>query len=83
MRVPEIRKYSYNQRLKDLDLISHVQRILIGLLIDMYIFLNGFTTATEKGRVYYELSDRTTNNGEKLIVKNVNASVNQHIYPIK
>ena len=63
MRVPEIRKYSYNQRLKDL------KRIFRWPLIDMYEFLNGFTTASEKGRVDNELSARATNNGAKLIVK--------------
>ena len=56
-------KNSCNQRLKDLKIIFR------GPLIDMYEFMNEFTTASEKGRVDNELGDRTTNNGAKLIVK--------------
>ena len=43
--IPEIRNLSYNQRIKDRDLISLVQRRLRGQLIEVFKYLNGFTTA--------------------------------------
>ena len=75
--IPEIRNYSYHQRIQDLDLISLVQRRLRGQLIEL------FTAASARGLFDYDLNDRTRNIGAKLIVKHFNTSVAQHFYPIK
>ena len=81
--IPEIRKNSYHQRLQDLDLISLVQRRPRGQLIEVFKYLNDFTTARVRGLFDYDLNDRTRNNGAKLIVKHFKASVAQNFYPIK
>ena len=81
--IPEIRNHSYHQRIKDLDLISLVQRRLRGQLIEVFKYLNEFTTASARRLFDYDLNDRTRNNGAKLIVKHFNTSVAQHFYPIK
>ena len=81
--IPEIRNHSYHQRIQDLDLISLVQRRLRGQLIEVFKYLNRFTTASARGLFDYDLNDRTRNNGAKLIVKHFNTSVAQHSYPIK
>ena len=54
-----------------------------GQLIEVFKYLNRFTTASERGLFNYDLNDRTRNNGAKLIVKQFNTSVAEHIYPIK
>ena len=81
--IPEIRNHSYHQRILDLDLIRLVQRILRGQLIEVFKYLNEFTTASARGLFDYDLNDRTGNNGAKHIVKHFNTSVSQHFYPIK
>ena len=82
--IPKIRRnYSYRQRIQELDLISFVQRRLRGQLIEVFKYLNRFTTARARGLFDYDLNDRTRNNGAKLIVKHFNTSVAQHFYPIK
>ena len=43
--IPEVRKYSYHQRIQVLDLISLVQRTRRGQLIEVFKYLNRFTTA--------------------------------------
>ena len=43
--IPEIRNHSYHQRIQDLDLISLVQRRLRDQLIEVFKYLNEFTTA--------------------------------------
>ena len=78
--IPEIRNHSCHQ---DLDLISLVQRRLRGQLIEVFKYLNRFTTASARGLFEYDLNDRTRNNGAKLIVQHFNTSVAQHFYPIK
>ena len=70
--IPEIRNHSYHQRIQDLDLISLVQRSLLGQLIEMFKYLNEFTTASARGLFDYNLNDRTRNNIAKLIVKHFN-----------
>ena len=42
--IPEFRNHSYQQRLKDLKLISLVQRRLRGQLIEMFKYLNADST---------------------------------------
>ena len=71
--------------IQELDLISLVQRRLRGqqLLIEVFKYLNGFTTASARGLFDYDLNDRTRNNGTKLKVKYFNTSVAQHFYSIK
>ena len=81
--IPEIRNHSYHQRIQDLDLISLVETRLRGQLIDVFKYLNRFTTASARGLFDYELNDRTRNNGAKLVLKHFNTSVAQHFYPIK
>ena len=81
--IPEIRNHCYHQRIQDLDLINLVQRRLRGQLIEVFKYLNRFTTASERGLFDYDLNDRTRNNGAKRIVKYFNTSVAQHFYPIK
>ena len=77
------RNHSYHQRIQDLNLISLVQRRLLGQLIEVFKYLNEFTTASARGLFDYDLKDRTRNNGAKLIVKHLNTSVAQHFYPLK
>ena len=81
--IPESRNHSYHQRIPDLDLISLVQRRLRGKLIEVFKYLNRFITASARGLFDYDLSDRTRNNGAKLIVKDFKTSVAQHFNPIK
>ena len=81
--IPEIRNHSFHQRIQDLDLISPVQRKLRGQLIEVFEYLNRFTTASARGLFDYALHDRTRNNGAKLIVKHFNTSVAKHFSPIK
>ena len=81
--IPEIRNHIYHQRIQDLDIISLVSRRLRGQLIEVFKYLNGFTTASARGLFEYDLTDRTRNNGEKPNVKHFNKLVAQHFYPIK
>ena len=76
--IPEIRNHSYQQRLKDLRLISLVQRRLRGQLIEVFKYLNRFNNVIKIGHFDYDFNDRTRNNGKKLIVKPFNTSVAQH-----
>ena len=81
--IPEIRNQSYHQRIQNVDLISLAQRRLRRQLIEVFKYLNRFTTASAcKGLFDYDLSDRTRNNGATLIVKHFDSSVAQHFYPI-
>ena len=79
--IPEIRNHSCHQRIQDLVLVSLVQGILRGQLIEVFKYLDEFTTASARGLFDYDLNDRTRNNGAKLIVKHFNTSVAQHFYP--
>ena len=81
--IPEISKHSYLQQIQDLDLISLVQSRLRGQLIEVFKYLNRFTTASARGLSDYDLNDRTRNNRAKLIVEYFNTSVAQQFYPIK
>ena len=81
--IPEIRNHSCHQRIQELDLISLVQRRLRGQLIEVFKYLNRFTTASARGLIDYDLNDRTRNNGAKHIVKHFNTSVAQHFFLIK
>ena len=73
--IPEIRNHNYHQRIQDLDLISLVQRGRRGQLIEVFKYLNRFTTASARGLFDYDLNDRTRNNGAKLTVKHFNTSL--------
>ena len=81
--IPEIRNHSYHQRIQELDLITLVQRRLRGQLIEVFKYLNRFTTASARGLIDCHLNDRTRNNGAKLIVKHFNTSVARRFYQIK
>ena len=81
--IPEIRNHSSHQRIHHLDLISIVQRKLRGQLIEVFKYLNRFTTASARGFFDYDLNNRTRNDLAKLIVKHFITSVVQHFYPIK
>ena len=80
--IPEIRNHSYQQRFKDLKLISLIQRRLPGQLIKVFKYLNRFINVSPIGLFDYDFNDRTQNNGKKLIVKWFNTSVAQHFSPI-
>ena len=47
--IDEIRSHNYHQRIQELDLISLVQRKLRGQLIEVFTYLNRFTTASARG----------------------------------
>ena len=81
--IPEIRNHSYHQRIQDRDLISRAQRKLRGQLIEVFKYLNEFTTARARALFDSDLNDRTRNNGAKRIVKHFNTSIAQQFYPIK
>ena len=81
--IPEIGNHSYLQRIQDIKLIGLVRRRLRGQLIEVFKFLNEFTTASARGLFDYNHNDRTRNNWAKLIVKHFSTSVAQHFYPIQ
>ena len=81
--IPEIRNHSWNQRIQDLDLISLVQRRLRGQLIEVFKYLDRFSSASARGLFDYDLNDRISNNRAELIVKHFNTSVAHHFYSIK
>ena len=60
--IPEIRNHSYQQRLKDLDLISLVQRKLRGQLIEVFKYLKRFNNVSPIDLFDYDFNDRTRNN---------------------
>ena len=80
--IPMIRNHSYQQQLKDLKLISLVQKRLRGQLIEVFKYLNRFNNVSPIGLFDYDFNDRTRNNGKNLIVKGFNISVAQHFFPI-
>ena len=80
--VPEIRTHSYQQGIKNLELIGLVQRRLLWQLIEVLKFLNRFNNVSPRGLFDYDFNDRTRNDGNKLIVKRFNTSVAQHFFPI-
>ena len=49
MMIPKIVKHCYHQRIQHLDYISLVQRRLRGQLIEVFKYMNGFTTASARG----------------------------------
>ena len=53
--IPEIRNQSYHQRIQDLDLIRLVQRSLWGQLIEVFKYMNEFTTASATGLIDCDL----------------------------
>ena len=63
--IPEIRNHSYQQRLKDLELISLMQMRLRGQRIEMFKYLNRFDNVSPIGIFDYDFNDRTQNNGKK------------------
>ena len=76
--IPQNRNHSYHQRIQDLDIISLVQGRLRGQLIEVFKYLNRFTTVSARGIFDYDLNDKTRNNGGKFIVKHFNTLVAQH-----
>ena len=80
--IPENRNHSYQQRLKDLKLISLVQRRLRGQLLEVIKYLNRFNNVSPMCLFDYDFNDRTRNNGKQLIVKRFNTSLAQHFFPI-
>ena len=63
--IPEIRNHSYRQRLKDLKLISLIQRRLRGQLIAVFKYLNRFNNVSPIGLFDYDFNDRTGDNEKK------------------
>ena len=62
----EIRNHSYHQRIQDFVLISLVQRRLRGQLIEVFKYLNRFTTASAR-----ELFDMTLMTEQETMEKNL------------
>ena len=56
--IPEIRNHSYYQRIEDLYLNCLVQRRLRGQLIEVFKYLNGFTTDSARELFDYDLTLR-------------------------
>ena len=79
--IPEIRNHSFQQRLKDLELISLVQRRLREQLIEVFKYLNRFNNVRPIGPFDYDFNNTTRNNRKKIIVKRFNTSVAQHFFP--
>ena len=80
--IPEIRNHSYQQRLKDLELISFVEIRLRGHLIEVFNYLNRFSNVSRIGLFDYDFNDRISNNGKKIIVKRFSTSVVQYFFRI-
>ena len=80
--IPKIWNHSYWQRLKDLELISLVQKRLQGQLIEVFKYLNRFNNDCTICLFNNNFNDRMQNTGKKLIVKRFNTSVAQHFSPI-
>ena len=80
--ITEIRNHSYQQRLKDLELISLIQRRFRRQLIEVFKYLKRFNNVSPIGLFDYDFNDRTRNTGKKLIVKWFNTSVAPHFFPI-
>ena len=59
--IPKIRNHSYQQRLKDLKLISLVQRRLRLQLIEVFKYLNRYNIVSPIGLFDYDFNDRTRN----------------------
>ena len=57
--IPEIRNHSYQQRLKDLEPISFMQRRLQGQLIEMFKYLNRFKNVSPIALFDYDFNDGT------------------------
>ena len=64
--IPEIRNHSCQQRLKDLELISLVQRRLRVQLIEVFKYLNRFNNVNPICLFHYDFNDWTRNNKKKL-----------------
>ena len=63
--IAEIRNHSYRQRLKDLELISLVQRRLSRDLIEVLKYLKRFNNVSSVVLIDYDFNDRTRNNEKK------------------
>ena len=72
--ITEIRNHSYQQRLKDLKLISLIQRRLRGQLIEVFKYLNRFNNVRPIGRFDYDFNGMTRNDGKKILVKQFHTS---------
>ena len=62
--IPDIRNQSYQQRLKDLKLISLVKRRLRRLLIEVFKYRNRFNNVSPIGLFDCDFNDKTQNNGK-------------------
>ena len=73
--IPEIRNHSYQKRLKDLKLISVLQRRLRRQLIEVFKYLDTLNNVSPICLFDYDYNDRTHNNVERIILKRFNTSV--------
>ena len=71
--IPEIQNNCYQQRLKDLEIISLVQRRLRGQLIEVFKYLNRFNNVSQIGLFDYDF-----NEGPKIMEK-INSEAIQYI----
>ena len=64
--IPGIRNHSFQQRLKDLELVSLVQRRLRLQLTEVFKYLHRFNNVSPIGLFDYDFNDRTRNTGKKI-----------------
>ena len=79
----KVRNHSYEQRLKDLELITLIQKRLRGQFIEVLKYLNRFNNVGPRGLFNYDFNDKTGNNGYIIILIRFNTSVAQHFFSIK
>ncbi|KAF2351594.1 hypothetical protein FHG87_017649 [Trinorchestia longiramus] len=69
--IPELHNFSYERRLQHLELVSLEQRRLRGQLIDTCNYRNGLSDVTLDELIERDGNMRTKNNGQKLILRNL------------
>ncbi|KAF2343462.1 hypothetical protein FHG87_025782 [Trinorchestia longiramus] len=81
--IPELRNFSYERRLHQLELIFLEQRRLRGQLVETCKYLNGLNDVALKELFERDGSVRTINNGQKLILRNFKTSQAMNFFSVK
>ena len=79
--IPNLRNKRYQERLKDLELITLEQRRLRGQLIETFKYLKGITRATPEGLFDLDANVRTRTNGLKLRTRASRTTVKNKFFP--
>ncbi|KAG0420706.1 hypothetical protein EQH57_0047 [Dictyocoela roeselum] len=77
--IPQLRHYSYEDRLKELGLITLEQRRLMGQLIETFKHLKVFNNVSPVGLFDRGHNIHTRNNGAKLVEKRFATTIAQHV----